>query len=90
MNRILLFKLSSCGPCKTVSKSLSELSYKYKEMVIDLDDNADSLADKYKIRSVPTILVLNNEGEELDRIVGFKTKEQLLEDLNKYKNFDNE
>ena len=76
MNRILLFKLSSCGPCKTVSKSLSELSYKYKEMVIDLDDNADSLADKYKIRSVPTILVLNNEGEELDRIVGFKTKEQ--------------
>ena len=59
-------------------------------MVIDLDDNADSLADKYKIRSVPTILVLNNEGEELDRFVGFKTKEQLLEDLNKYKIFDNE
>ena len=90
MNRILLFKLSSCGPCKTVSKSLSELSQKYEEMVIDLDDNADSLADKYKIRSVPTILVLNNEGEELDRFVGFKTKEQLLEDLNKYKIFDNE
>ena len=90
MNRILLFKLSSCGPCKTVSKSLSELSYKYEEMVSDLDDNADSLADKYKIRSVPTILVLNNEGEELDRFVGFKTKEQLLEDLNKYKIFDNE
>lgn len=90
MNRILLFKLSSCGPCKAVSKTLSELSYKYEEMVIDLDDNADSLADKYKIRSVPTILVLNNEGEELDRFVGFKTKEQLLEDLNKYKIFDNE
>lgn len=90
MNRILLFKLSSCGPCKTVSKLLSELSYKYEEMVIDLDDNADSLADKYKIRSVPTILILNNEGEELDRFVGFKTKEQLLEGLNKYKNFDNE
>ena len=85
MNRILLFKLSSCGPCKTVSKSLSELSYKYEEMVIDLDDNADSLADKYKIRSVPTILVLNNEGEELDRFVGFKTKEQLLEEIKKYR-----
>ena len=85
MNRILLFKLSSCGPCKTVSKSLSELSYKYEEMVIDLDDNADSLADKYKIRSVPTILVLNNEGEELGRFVGPRTKEQLLEEIKKYR-----
>ena len=39
---------------------------------------------------LPTGVILNSEGEELGRFVGFKTKEQLLEELDKYKILSNE
>lgn len=36
------------------------------------------------IRSIYTMIILDNEGNEIGRIVGPKTKEQLLEELKKY------
>ena len=48
------------------------------------------MTDKYDIKSVPTVVILDSEGEELGRFVGFKTKEQILEELNKYKILNNE
>ena len=90
MNKILLFKLSTCGPCKLLSKFFTQLHINKEEVTLDKDDNADSIADKYDIKSVPTVVILNSEGEELGRFVGFKTKEQILEELNKYKILSNE
>ena len=89
INKILLFKLSTCGPCKLLSKLFTQLHIHKEEVTLDKDDNADSLADKYDIKSVPTVVVLNSEGEELGRFAGFKTKEQLLEELDKYKILSN-
>lgn len=90
MNKILLFKLSTCGPCKLLSKLFTQLRINKEEVTLDKDDNADLMSDKYNIKSVPTVVVLNSEGEELGRFVGFKTKEQLLEELDKYKILSNE
>lgn len=90
MNKILLFKMSTCSPCKLLSKLFTQLNIQKEEVVLDEDDNADTIADKYNIKSVPTVIVLNNEGEELGRFVGSRNKEQLLEELNKYKTLDNE
>lgn len=90
MNKILLFKLSTCGPCKLLSKFFTQLHINKEEVTLDKDDNADSIADKYDIKSVPTVVILDSEGEELGRFAGFKTKEQLLEELNKYKILSNE
>ena len=90
MNKILLFKLSTCGPCKLLSKLFTLLHINKEEVTLDKDDNADLITDKYDIKSVPTVVVLDSEGEELGRFVGFKTKEQLLEELDKYKILSNE
>ena len=90
MSKILLFKMSTCGPCKLLSKLFTQLNIQKEDIVLDEDDNADTIADKYNVKSVPTVVVLNNEGEELGRFVGYKSKEQLLEELDKYKIFDNE
>lgn len=84
MNKILLFKMSTCGPCKLLSNLFNQLHIQKEEIVLDEDDNADTLADKYNVKSVPTVIVLNKEGEELGRFVGYKDKEQLLEELKKY------
>ena len=82
--------MSTCSPCKLLSKLFTQLNIQKKEIVLDEDDNADTIADKYNVKSVPTVIVLNDEGEELGRFVGSRTKEQLLEELNKYKTLDNE
>lgn len=89
MNKILLFKMSTCSPCKLLSKLFTQLNIQKKEIILDEDEN-EELTDKYHVKSVPTVIVLDNEGEELGRFVGPRTKEQLLEELNKYKTLDNE
>ena len=55
-----------------------------EHQAIDVDEN-EELADKYNVTSVPTVVILNNEGEELGRFVGPRTKEQLLEEIKKYR-----
>ena len=75
------------NPCKVLLKAFEKA--KIKHQVIDVGEN-EELTDKYNVKSTPTVIVLNNEGEELGRFVGFKTKEQLLEELNKYKILSNE
>lgn len=80
--------MSTCSPCKLLSKLFTQLNIQKEEIVLDEDDNANTIADKYNIKSVPTVIILNNEGEELGRFVGSRNKEQLLEELNKYKTLD--
>jgi len=36
------------------------------------------LREKYKIIGVPTVLILNSKGEEVERITGFVTAEEFL------------
>ena len=62
MNKILLFKLSTCSPCKLLSRLFTQLHILKKDIVLDEDDNADIIADKYHVKSVPTVIVLDNEG----------------------------
>ena len=84
MNKILLFKLSTCSPCKLLSRLFTQLHILKKDIVLDEDDNADTIADKYHIKSVPTIVVLDKDDNEIGRIIGPRTKEQLLEELKSY------
>ena len=75
------------NPCKVLLKAFEKA--KIKHQAIDVGEN-EKLTDKYNVKSVPTVIVLNDEGEELGRFVGPRTKEQLLEELSKYNSTDNE
>ena len=44
---------------------------------------------KYRVRGYPTILFLDNQGVEIDRIVGYKPPEEFLSELNRIKNGKN-
>jgi thioredoxin-like negative regulator of GroEL len=48
--------------------------------VVDIDINPEVAVD-YGIRSIPTLIMLNEKGE-IKRLSGIKTKEQLTEWLN--------
>lgn len=84
---ILKFFGTWCNPCKILTKSMNEAGIEHQS--INVDEN-EELVEQYHIKSVPTVIVLNSEGEELGRFVGSRTKEQLLEELDKYKILSNE
>lgn len=78
--RVLKFSASWCNPCKNLQKSLQESEdvLKYKVEDIDIDESLEE-AQKYGIRAVPTIVLLDDDNNEIDRSTNIKTAKQLRE-----------
>ncbi|MEA2418775.1 MAG: thioredoxin 2 [Thermoleophilaceae bacterium] len=68
-----------CGPCKWVEPVIEEVA-KGKAghlKVVKLNvDEAPAIAERYQVRGIPA-LALIREGEEVDRLVGAASKQQL-------------
>ena len=64
-----------CGPCKMLGPVIEELGENNSVFKVNVDDNMD-LAESYGISSIPCVLVFEN-GEELARSIGVKTKDEL-------------
>jgi len=77
MKRILRFTASWCGPCQGLAMNLETADLDLPIEVIDIDIHSD-VAQEYGIRSVPTLVMLD-ENIEVKRIVGLKTVNQLQE-----------
>ena len=76
-----------CGPCKMIAPALEEVAAEMKGKVtvakVNIDENPMS-PNQYGVRGIPT-LILFKDGKATDlRIVGAKSKSQLLADLNPY------
>jgi thioredoxin 1 len=72
-----------CGPCRMVGPIVEELSGEYegKAVIGKLDvDKFGSIAAKYGVRNIPTILFIKN-GEVVDKSVGAVPKAQLVSKL---------
>ena len=78
---ILKFFGSWCNPCKALSKSLEDAGIEHKS--IDVDEN-EELTEKYNVMWGGTIVVLDEDDNEVGRFIGSRTKEQLLEELKRY------
>ena len=79
MRHILYFTAEWCNPCKRVRPIAEELDRDnvIKFQFIDADDNSD-LCRKFDIKSIPTFILVE-DGKEVKRINGAKTREQLEE-----------
>lgn len=75
-----------CGPCKMLSPILEEIESenKYRVFKVDVDKNAE-LISEFKIRSVPTLIVFK-DGQKIDQMIGYKSKEEILEKLDSLSN----
>jgi thioredoxin 1 len=83
--RLKDFYADWCGPCKTQDPILEELKEDWDERVtfekIDVDENQD-VANDYQVRSIPTIVVENDDGV-VERFVGVTQREDLETALEK-------
>ena len=71
-----------CGPCRMLAPIVEEVASTNKEWSFyKMDvDKTEGIAREYMIMSIPT-LMLFEDGELKDKIVGFRTKEELEEIL---------
>jgi thioredoxin 1 len=77
MKQILYFSGAWCGPCKMFKPKMESLkSEGLPIQFIDVDQQPD-IAQKYGIRNVPTTVFVNN-GVETNRVIGVKSKEEIL------------
>ncbi|MEO1590802.1 MAG: thioredoxin [Cyanobacteria bacterium J06632_22] len=74
------FYATWCGPCQLMSGILEQVKGQLKDQVkivkIDTDRYPD-LASQHQIYALPT-MVLFNQGQEVDRIEGALTADQLI------------
>lgn len=74
-----------CGPCKMLAPVIEELATEYegKAKIGKLDvDESSKTAGEFGVQSIPT-LILFKDGEEVEKMIGFQSKEVLKEHLDK-------
>lgn len=73
--KALKFSAVWCAPCKMLTARFKQEGINIEE--VDVDYNKE-LAQKYGVRSVPTVVILDPDGNRMESIVGANyTKEQL-------------
>ena len=82
MKKILDFSAPWCGPCKQfgpVMDRISQTGILVEKVNID---NVPALAAAYNVRSVPTVVVVDRSGNEINRSVGMLSESQVRQLFN--------
>lgn len=78
-----------CGPCKVLSKTISNLNVEkvngvlFGEVDIEIEEN-DDIVSEYGIRNIPVVLFIKN-NELLEKKVGSMTADDLYKNIENYK-----
>lgn len=79
MKHVLYFTADWCNPCKKVRPIVDEINREYSDakfIIVDADSEIE-LASNFGVKSVPTFILID-DGKEVSRTTGAKTKEELL------------
>ena len=74
-----------CGPCRMIGPIIDELSSEYEGKINFVKVNVDEanvIASKYNVFSIPTLIIFKN-GKILDQQVGAASKESYINMINK-------
>lgn len=84
--KVIKFYTEGCGPCKLVGQRLEEISKEvgFELLNVDIaDEDNESLIDEWRPRTVPTVIIIDDDQKVVGEFKGMVTKEQLLEVLKK-------
>lgn len=85
--KVLKFGATWCMPCKVLNEFFDEIKKEVSENVIynSYDQELDSkYFELYNIKSMPTIVITDNNNNELDRIIGLASKNVIVKTIKKY------
>ena len=81
MKKILYFSAAWCGPCKMLGPIMESVSDQVNYQKIDVDNNQE-LSIKYGVRNIPTLVLVDSSGNELNRSTGVMQKQQIIDFYN--------
>ena len=88
MLKIIKCYTNWCGPCRTLSKVMDEILPSYNTNLlyteVDIEDN-DEIAQKYDIRSVPT-MIFEHDGKVVCKLVGLRSGNEIKAIIDNYVN----
>ena len=71
MKKVIKFYATWCGPCKIYGKTWDKVKPTYSDQVefidLDIDKDTTGLAAKYKVQSVPTTVLIREDGSEIKK-----------------------
>jgi len=79
--KLLKFYAEWCGPCKGLTMVINGAKDKIDIPIEEYDIDNEMMAQDYKVRSVPTMVLVDSTGTEIRRQIGLVTEEKLLEFL---------
>lgn len=74
-----------CGPCKALANTIKEVSENAKYSSVEFEkvdietDEGEEYVEKYKIRGVPTVLFMDENGELVGKSVGSMSQDDLMQ-----------
>ena len=81
MKKILYFSVGWCQPCKMLGPIMESVSDQVNYQKIDVDNNQE-LSIKYGVRNIPTLVLVDSSGNELNRSTGVMQKQQIIDFYN--------
>jgi thioredoxin-like negative regulator of GroEL len=68
MNKLLVFSASWCGPCQALKPTIDKLDQD-RIVKYDIDESTEE-KEAYNIRAIPAMILVDENGEEIQRLVG--------------------
>lgn len=65
--KIYKFSTPTCGQCMMVAQRLRQTNVKFEEVDCTTDEGS-VMAERYSVFHVPTIIILNDDGTERERL----------------------
>ena len=68
-----------CGPCRQIAPILEQIGAEREDIIVgkvNVDEDSE-LAQRYRVMSIPTLVVLDG-GKVTGKAVGFRTKDEIL------------
>ena len=83
---VFYFSAPWCGPCKTFKPIVEEVSRELGVPINDINVDYDAtFAQKYDVSSIPTLIILDGQGNVAYRKTGVLSKDQVRSAFNSFK-----
>jgi|TARA_B100001063_G_C16740956_1_gene544755 thioredoxin-like negative regulator of GroEL len=83
MNKLIYVSAIWCGPCRQFGPIMDKVAATgIPVQKMDADKDQQSIA-KYGVRSVPTVVKVDSNNNEISRLVGVKLESEVIEFYNK-------
>lgn len=68
MAKLIKFRATTCNPCKMLDRALQDFGIEVDaEYNVEIDSE---ITEKYDVMKSPTVILIDDDGNEIDRAVG--------------------